>query len=57
MKFELYQDRKKEWRWKLTGKNGKRVCSSSEGFKRRAVALQNAHLVALAFAGALWGVK
>ena len=35
MKFHLYRDRKKEWRWKLI-KNGRVIGDSGEGYKRKA---------------------
>ena len=38
MKFEIYQDRKKEWRWRLKSKNGRILAMSSEGYKRKAYA-------------------
>lgn len=34
MKFHLYRDRKKEWRWKLI-KNGRVIADSGEGYKRK----------------------
>jgi uncharacterized protein YegP (UPF0339 family) len=34
-KFELYRDRKKEWRWRLVSSNGNIVADSSEGYRRR----------------------
>lgn len=39
MKFTVYQDRKKEWRWRLTAKNGRTIADSGEGYasKRNAV--------------------
>lgn len=40
MKYIVYRDRKKEWRWKIQGRNGKIECSSGEGYKRRAGALR-----------------
>lgn len=43
--IEIYQGRRKEWRWKLTGKNGEKVGASSEGFERRAGAIKNFTLV------------
>jgi uncharacterized protein YegP (UPF0339 family) len=41
-KIEVYQDKgKTEWRWRILARNGNVVCSSSEGFSRRAGALRN----------------
>lgn len=34
MKFTLYKDRKKEWRWRLI-KNGRIIGDSGEGYKRK----------------------
>ena len=34
MKFIIYRDRKKEWRWRLISK-GRVVADSGEGYKRR----------------------
>jgi uncharacterized protein YegP (UPF0339 family) len=34
--FELYQDRKKEWRWRLlNSQNLKIIADSGEGYKRK----------------------
>ncbi len=35
MKFQLYLDRHKEWRWRLYAKNGRKIADSGEGYKRR----------------------
>jgi len=32
MKFELYQDKGGDWRWRLVAKNGKTVAESGEGY-------------------------
>lgn len=34
MKFLLYRDKKKEWRWKLKNK-GRIIADSAEGYKRK----------------------
>jgi uncharacterized protein YegP (UPF0339 family) len=34
-KFEVYQDKKSEWRWRRTASNGNIVGASSEGYKSR----------------------
>jgi uncharacterized protein YegP (UPF0339 family) len=34
MKFVIYQDKKKEWRWRLIASNGRQVADSGEGYKR-----------------------
>jgi uncharacterized protein YegP (UPF0339 family) len=36
MKYEVYEDAKKEHRWRLKASNGQVVASSSEGYKARA---------------------
>jgi uncharacterized protein YegP (UPF0339 family) len=43
MKFDVYQDRKKEWRWRLIAKNGRIVADSGEGYTRRASAFRALH--------------
>ncbi len=43
--IRVYQGRRKEWRWTLTGKNGEKVGASCEGFERRAGAVKNLKLV------------
>lgn len=40
-KFVIYYDRKKEFRWKLVGSNGKKMAVSGESFKRRSTARQS----------------
>ncbi len=40
-KFEVYQDKRGEWRWRRTGSNGKIVGAASEGYKSRADAEAN----------------
>jgi len=34
--FEIYQDKRKEWRWRIRAANNKVICVSSEGYKNRA---------------------
>ena len=33
MKLEIYQDRRKEWRWRLRARNGNIMAVASEGYK------------------------
>jgi len=33
MKFEVYQDIKLEWRWRLVARNKKIIADSGEGYK------------------------
>lgn len=35
MKFILYRDRKREWRWRLKARNGRVIADSAEGYKRK----------------------
>jgi uncharacterized protein YegP (UPF0339 family) len=35
-KFEVYQDKKDEWRWRRTASNGNIVGAASEGYKAKA---------------------
>jgi uncharacterized protein len=35
MKFQVYQDKKNEWRWRLRHQNGNILAMSSEGYKAR----------------------
>lgn len=35
MTFELFRDKKKEWRWRLRARNGRIVATSGEGYKRK----------------------
>lgn len=39
-RFELYQDKKKEWRVKFIAKNGRIVGNLAEGYKRKAGAMK-----------------
>ena len=34
LRFELYQDQAKEWRWRLVHRNGNIMADSGEGYKR-----------------------
>lgn len=40
-KFEIYQDKKGEYRWRRTAANGERVGASSEGYTSRASCQRN----------------
>lgn len=37
--FQVYQDEKKEWRWRLVAPNGRIIAVSGEGYQRHAKAL------------------
>lgn len=41
-KWEIYEDRKGEWRWRRTTSNGNIVGAASEGYKNKADAVKNA---------------
>lgn len=41
-KWEFYQDKKKEWRWRVTCSNGQIIGASSEGYKAKADCIANA---------------
>lgn len=45
MRFILYQDAAKEWRWRLLAANGRRVADSGEGYTTRAGATHGIDLV------------
>ena len=54
MKFILYRDRKKEYRWKLVARNGRSIAVSGEGYKRKAGALKAIHLLKLMDIRIVW---
>jgi len=35
VKFTVYRDADKQWRWRLTARNGKILADSGEGYRRR----------------------
>jgi uncharacterized protein YegP (UPF0339 family) len=35
MKFHIYKDRNKHWRWRLLARNGRKIANSGEGYVRR----------------------
>lgn len=35
MKFHIYRDENKEYRWRLKANNGRIIANSGEGYKRR----------------------
>ena len=43
--FDLYRDKKKEYRWRLIATNGKIICVSSESYKTRRSAEESFDLV------------
>lgn len=40
-KFELYEDAKGEWRWKVAARNGENIAASTEGYSSEAAAKDN----------------
>lgn len=41
-KWEFYQDKKEEWRWRHTATNEKIIGASTEGYKAKSDAIKNA---------------
>ncbi len=39
-KLEYYKDKKKEWRWRVTARNGNIIADSGEGYKRKGGAMK-----------------
>ena len=35
MKFTVYRDKKKQWRWKLQADNNRKIANSGESYKKR----------------------
>ncbi len=35
MKFKIYRDKRKEFRWTLYARNGRIIADSAEGYKRK----------------------
>lgn len=52
MYFELYQDIKKEWRWRLRASNHKIIADSGESYVHKQGALDGLNLVKTGSAGA-----
>lgn len=44
MKYKIYQDETREWRWQFIGGNGENL-ASGESYKRRAMALKVVNLM------------
>lgn len=45
MKFELFKDVKKEWRWRLRADNEAVIADGAEGYKNKADAVNGINLV------------
>jgi uncharacterized protein YegP (UPF0339 family) len=35
MTIKIYRDKRREWRWTLVAKNGRKIACSGDGYKRR----------------------
>lgn len=51
-KFQVYQDTARNWRWRVTAKNGRKVAASGESFASRSNAVRAAETVRHLIAGA-----
>lgn len=40
-KVVFYQDKAKEWRWRIVASNGKTRADSGEGYEKRATCMRN----------------
>jgi uncharacterized protein YegP (UPF0339 family) len=45
MTFEVFRNRKKEWRWRLRAANGRIVANSGESYRRRIDCMDGINLV------------
>lgn len=45
LRWEFYQDKKGEWRWKTFAKNGVQVGASTEGYTTKQNAVKNAKIM------------
>lgn len=45
MKFEVYTDKKGEWRWRLKASNGQTVATPGEGFSSKTACMNNIDIV------------
>lgn len=50
MRCKLFKDKRGEWRWTLCARNGRKVATSGEGYKRRADCLKMYQKLVRAFA-------
>jgi uncharacterized protein YegP (UPF0339 family) len=39
MRFTVYRDAKREWRWRLRARNGRIIADSAEGYKTEGAAM------------------
>ena len=52
-KFELYKDKKGEFRWKMVHTNGQTIADSGEGYKAKASAINGINSVKENASGAI----
>lgn len=57
MKIEMYQDKRKEWRWRIIASNGKIVAVSGEGYKRKASMKKTLQRLLFAFTNGVWSSR
>ena len=50
-RFELYRDKRGDWRWRVVAANGRVLADSGEGYSRRCDALRGAERTAYALPG------
>lgn len=43
--FRVYRDRKKEWRWALVARNGRKIANGGEGYQRRGACIKAVHTI------------
>ena len=46
-KFEIYQDKTEEWRWRLTATNGEIIAASTEGYTDKRDCISNAYRIGI----------
>jgi uncharacterized protein YegP (UPF0339 family) len=47
MKFEIYRQKNRQWRWRLRARNGKIIADSGESYKRVSDCLRGINMVRL----------
>lgn len=57
MIMKMYQDKKKDWRWKVVADNGRIVADSAEGYKRVADAVNGALIARIGIGNWLNGLQ
>jgi len=54
-RFRIFRDKRGDWRWNLTARNGKIVAESGEGYRRKTTLRRTLDRIGLAFAGGAIG--